>query len=218
MSRANIFEVKTLADLRDIITLNVTVVVGVTIPDTDKDLKIFIRKFLKRQSERFHLITFVYIDIPDELRGQLNILSGSDEDFPKVVHIRDGNGILAMVTGATPEMIIKNFGEVDALYTREMNEVEEYINKNKKTDNNTVQQKSKQALKTKTQTTPENDNTEDGNQDTSRDTKQQTQPNQVVVLSPEIEKKIKLEKLVFLTKKSDAMKIEIVKEVMLSGV
>jgi hypothetical protein len=229
MSRQNIIEVNTMTDLRDVITSNVTVVVGITTPDTNSDLKIFIRKFLKRRSEQFHLIKFVYMDVSDKLRGSLNILSGNDDDFPKIIHIRDGNCILAMVTGATPELILENFKEVESVYTKEMKEVEEYMKKNKtiqseesekseeskesKEDEIPLQKDSQKKSKTSTNTTNTVSINASKNVDQSKNNI--TMQSQPMILSPEVEKKIKLEKLIFLTKRSDDIKIEMVKEVAL---
>lgn len=221
----------------------VTVVAGFTTPDTPNELKVFIRKFLKRKSEKFPLVTFVYMEVSDEDRNTLNILRGDDESYPKMFHFRGGNTIVVAVHGATEETIIGSFNEVEKYYIAEMQEFQK-------------QSKSKSGVPSKKQmnnSTDERIESNDGvfddeeDHDEDRDEVQDEQPrkgklqnrnqkqqipaqmmnaapdmtnNQIAdqqtsgkQLDPALEKRKNLEKLVLLNKKSDDLKLELVKQV-----
>jgi hypothetical protein len=126
----NIYEVKKLVDLKNIIKSNTTVIIGFTLNDTPTDLKITIRKFLKRKSKSFPLIKFIYMEVNNTDRNTLNILQGEDESFPKIFHIRNGDTILCQVDAATEESIYESFGAVEKYYIDEMKNND--INSNEK--------------------------------------------------------------------------------------
>jgi len=125
----NIYEVKKLVDLKNIIKNNVTVIIGFTLNDTPSDLKIIIRKFLKKKSKLFPLIKFIYMEVNNTERNTLNILQGDDESFPKIFHIRNGDTILCQVDSATEDSIYESFGAVEKYYINEMNNKDEINNK-----------------------------------------------------------------------------------------
>lgn len=128
MTSSNIFEIRKLEDLKYLMETNVTVILGLTCNLTDTKTKIMIRKFLKRKSEQFSLITFIYMDVSEEYRKtcSLNILKG--DNYPKVYHIRNGNQLLVSVENADYEGIYGSFSQVEKYYLKEMDEF-----KNKKT-------------------------------------------------------------------------------------
>lgn len=122
MNRRNIYEVTNLFDLKTLMQNNLTVILGFTTPyNTDKE-KAVVRKFLKRKSEIFPLITFVYMEVSDKDRQTLNILKFDKEEFPKVYHIRDGKDILVDVPHADLNSLVESFSEVEKYYIAEMKE------------------------------------------------------------------------------------------------
>lgn len=185
----NIIEVRTLFDLKQIVSSNETVIVGFTLPDTDIKMKIAIRKFLKRKSESFPLIKFVYMEVSEENRNKLSILDGTDEEYPKLYHIRDGNKILVSVISANEQTIHESFDAVEKYYIREMQEYQKRDNK-QETEIDTTSEKAK--------------NVENVNRNIENNKNQ---------IDEKMEKKIMLEKLVLLNKKSDDLKLEMVKEI-----
>lgn len=120
----NIFEVKKLNDLKSIMQTCVTVIVGFTLPETPRETKIMIRKFLKNKAKIFKLITFIYMEVTDEDRNTLSILKGDKSEFPKIFHIRDGNKIFVSVNSADQESIYQSFSEVENYYLEEMNNLD----------------------------------------------------------------------------------------------
>jgi hypothetical protein len=119
---SNIFEVKNLEDLKTLMESNITVILGLTCNSTDSKTKVMIRKFLKRKSEKFSLITFIYMNVSEEYRqkGSLNILKG--DNYPKVYHIRNSNQVLVSVEDADYEGIYESFNQVEKYYLQEMKE------------------------------------------------------------------------------------------------
>ena len=130
MSICNIYEVTTLEDLKSLMESNVTVILGLTCSNTPNSTKAMIRKFLKRKSEKFHLITFIYMHVSDDHRntGSLNILKG--DNYPKVYHIRNNNQVLVSVEDADYEGIYESFNQVEKYYIKEMEDLQ-----NKQTSN-----------------------------------------------------------------------------------
>ena len=105
---SNIVEVKNVSDLKHIVGKNMTVILGLVLPSTDNKTKVMIRKFLKRKSEKFPLLTFVYMEVSNKDRvSSLNILQGDDDDYPKVYHIRGGNNFFVEVPAATKTKLTK---------------------------------------------------------------------------------------------------------------
>ena len=121
MSKSNIIEVTKLSDLKNIMESRLTVILGFTTPYTANKLKIIIRRFLKRKSEIFPLITFIYMEVSDTDRSSLNILKGEPSDYPKIYHIRGGNNILVSVQSATEETLNESFEAAEPFYIKEMN-------------------------------------------------------------------------------------------------
>lgn len=187
----NIFEITNLVDLKNIMMSKVTVIAGFTVPSTPDKLKIFIRRFLKRTAEKFPLLTFIYMEVSDENRTTLNILKGSIEDYPKIFHIRGGNTVLVSVNSATEETVVDSFKQVEKYY---INEMKQFNSNHSQTQNELL----------------DNDLSDD-TQSEEPQIKPQIKPQDV--LDPKLEKKMNLEKLVILNKKSDDLKIEMVKEI-----
>lgn len=122
MDKKNIYEVTNLTDLRFILESNLTVVLGLTTPGDSTSDKIVIRKFLKRKSEKFPLITFVYMEVSDKNRKALNILNEPFDNYPLVYHIRNGNNVLITIPAANEDTLNKSFAEIEGHYIAEMQE------------------------------------------------------------------------------------------------
>lgn len=251
MSRSNIVEVTNLQDLKEIMESCVTVIMGFTTPHTSKELKIVVRKFLKRKAEQFPLITFVYMEVSDENRTTLNILRGGPEDYPKIFHIRDGNNFLVAVNAATEETIYESFAAAEQFYIKEMKEFQKKIRdaemntkkgKNKKndvdvdtpisdrqyddrqhddceismSDDSIPKKQFKTKKSSKECTVVDEDEIIDNDKN-----KTQTKGNNMVIqteepltqLTPAMEKKKNLEKLVLLNKMSDEFKLDLIKDI-----
>jgi len=121
MSKQNIFEVTNISDLKNILKNNLTVVIGLVLKDTSGLLKVIIRRFLKRKSESFPLLTFVYMDVLDEHIEHLHkMFKCVKEDYPKIFHIRDSVNILVDVFNADEVKIYESFAAVEPYYLNEM--------------------------------------------------------------------------------------------------
>jgi hypothetical protein len=237
-AQQNIMEITNLVDLKYIMSSCVTVIAGFTTPYTPQKLKVYIRKFLKRKSENYPLITFVYMEVSDADRKTLNILKGGIDDYPRIYHIRGGNNIMVEVNAANEETISASFKQVEKLYVDEMKAFQQHIkNKNisdtdEKIDSNDDQiisddpdeesehvqilKKSQKNTKTnkKLQTSNNeqyNINQQDNNLITQNETQNDQTPEQQI--DPVLEKKKNLEKLVLLNKKCDELKLNMVKEI-----
>jgi FlaA1/EpsC-like NDP-sugar epimerase len=118
----NIFEVTNLKDLKTLMESNVTVILGLTCDSVDNKTKVMIRKFLKRKSEQFSLITFIYMDVSEKNRTitTLNILKG--DNYPKVYHIRNNNQVLVSIVDADYEGVYESFSQVEKYYLKEMDD------------------------------------------------------------------------------------------------
>jgi len=120
MSQTNIWEAVTLIDLATLIRTNLTVILGLTLPETDDRDKQMIRKFLKEKSKHFPLITFVYMEVPSNCMGKLGIINKDKSTYPILYHIRDGNKVMTTIENADEAGIYEDFAETEAFYVREM--------------------------------------------------------------------------------------------------
>ena len=240
MSGSNILQVTDLKDLKEIMESCVTVILGFTTPKTPTDLKIFIRKFLKRKAEKFPFITFVYMEVSDSDRQSLNILRADHSMFPKIYHIRNGNTILVQVDAATEETIVESFASAEQFYIDEMREIQKKIKEKSlkntkkeidssdteisikvsdKSDNNKLSKKNNKSLKTNISGQKQSqDQIQNQSQDQIQNQSQaliqpQTQNQTQDLTDPSVAKKINLEKLVLLNKKADDLKIDLVKNI-----
>jgi hypothetical protein len=223
MSGSNILQVTNLKDLKEIMESCVTVVMGFTTPKTPSDLKVFIRKFLKRKAEKFPFITFVYMEVSDSDRQSLNILRADHSMFPKIYHIRNGNIILVQVDAATEETVVNSFASAEQFYIDEMREIQKKIKEEsskKEVDSSDTEISIKASsdaddmsnkkinktsqLQKELKQTPEN----------KPDHKPEHTPEQTQLQTdPAVAKKINLEKLILLNKKADDLKIDLVKNI-----
>lgn len=123
----NIQQITDFSVLKNIVSNNLTVVIGLTCPESTTEAKIMIKKFLKRKSELFPLIQFVYMDLSADqiLKTKLEIVKKDYDLYPLVYYIRDGNKILCTVTGCTEELAYETFDELSPIFKREMKEFSE---------------------------------------------------------------------------------------------
>jgi hypothetical protein len=246
MNIQNIFEVETLAGLKDIMESCVTVISAFTVESTPLNMKRFIRQFLKRKSESFPLLTFVYMKVSEEDRDTLNILKGDDEDFPKVYHFRNGRTILVEVKSASESDIVDSFKAVEKYYIEEMRVFQKEMSKrgtkkqtnedesdeqieigdenqeeddgerlNGATDEDDEEQPKRKHIDPKTVKGKKNVKEQEQQENTNKnmslpDMKIPVEPAEI---DPALEKKKNLEKLVLLNKKSDDVKLEMVKDI-----
>lgn len=124
MSNRNIHQVTDFSQLKKIVSENLTVIIGMVCPTTPIESKVMIKKFLKRKSELYPLIHFVFIDLTEKQiqTTRLEIVSDDYDDYPLIYHIRDGNKVLCRVESADPETTYESFDEVAPYYRKEMEE------------------------------------------------------------------------------------------------
>lgn len=226
MNRVNILEVTNLKDLRTVMESNVTVVLGLTCSETSGKAKVMIRKFLKRKSEKFPLVTFVYMEVSDNDRnnGTLNILKGNS--YPKVYHIRNSNQLLVRVEEADYEGIYESFAKVEQYYVAEMKEFQQRMqNQNNETDDEATgdedeiseddQDKVIETDQGKKKKTKGKQKTKSGTMDSAQQNQSMNNGSQDMgtTVNPVLEKKKNLEKLVYLNNQYDNMKIDLIKEI-----
>jgi hypothetical protein len=233
MSRVNIIEVTNLSDLKSIMESNTTVILGVTVSKTSHNQKVIVRRFLKRKSEQFPLITFVYMDLLDQDRNTLNILKGRDIDFPKLYHIRDGCDIAVTVTQADEEKMQESFNDVEQIYIKEMKIFQDMMAKKNgiktKNQNDTPisnegydnrNNNSHNLINNESNNEENEDNCEDDDMKkikfSFQNDNNSNKPNKDIQqpkINPLIEKKKNLEKLTSLNKKYDDMRLDFAKEI-----
>ena len=122
MSSQNIHQVADFSQLKQIVTTNMTVIIGMVCYSTPHESKVMIKKFLKRKSELYPLIQFVYMDLSiDQVENaSLSIVPDHAEKYPIVHHIRDGNNIVCTVPSAIKEDVYESFEELSKYYKKEM--------------------------------------------------------------------------------------------------
>ncbi len=214
MSVTNIMEIINVDDLKKIMSTSETLVMGFTVPETSNELKNVVRKFLKRKSEIFKLITFVYMEVSESDRCVLNILKGSENTFPKIFHIRNGKDILVSVQAANSDTIKESFKAVEKYYIEEMKNFQKEYSEMKKIqiEENSSDSDKKNIKSSKLQ--------QDNNEKTANwvtgltpdeycEQKQEDGDEQLDKNDPVLEKKINLEKLVHVNKTYDEMKINL---------
>lgn len=214
MSRVNIIEVTNLPDLKSIMESNTTVILGVTVSKTPHNQKVIVRRFLKRKSEQFPLITFVYMDLLDQDRNTLNILKGKDADFPKLYHIRDGCDIAVTVTQADEDKMQESFNDVEQIYVKEMKIFQEMMAKK----NSGVSRPIKTKNPNDTPISEGYDNCNNSEYDDMKKVKFDFQnenetDKEKPKINPLFEKKKNLEKLMALNKIYDNMRLDFIKEI-----
>lgn len=122
MSSQNIHQVADFSQLKQIVTTNMTVIIGMVCYSTSHESKVMIKKFLKRKSELYPLIQFVYMDLSvDQVENaSLSIIPNHAEKYPIVHHIRDGNNIVCTVPSAIKEDVYESFEQLAKYYKKEM--------------------------------------------------------------------------------------------------
>jgi hypothetical protein len=231
---SNILEVTNLPDLKWIISSCMTVVLGFTTKDTPHDRKVEVRKFLKRKSELFPLIKFVYMEVTDEDRQKLNILGGETSDYPKIYHIRGGNNVLMHLFEANEKSMNESFKMIEHIYNDDKKLFQEALKKNMLDNKNEKEDESKNNNdelevsdgennnnKTKINNSP-NMSTQVKESHLMENTSLSCEGKTIQVpgsrnterlLPPDLEKKQLIEKLVLLNEKRDSMEIDLLKEV-----
>lgn len=200
MDDSNIFEVTNLTDLKNIISSRISVALGLTIESSDPLKKIMIRKFLKKKSKKFPLLTFIYMIVPEKDRNLINLFEGSDEDYPKMYYIRDGNKILLEAKSVDYVSIYESFKAIEPFYISEMKQFQkELIEQSSKSKNSSNDEKIEN----------DDNNIVVKNNEHTMDTNVITN----VVSNPVLEKKRNIEKLVLVNDKYEQMKLELIREI-----
>lgn len=124
MSNRNIHQITEFAQLKVLVSNNLTVIIGFTCPGSTKDEKVMVKKFLKRKAELFPLIQFVYMELTGEQieTTKLDIIDKDYDSYPMIYHIRDGNKVLCEVKSADREDLYESFAAVSPYYKAEMEE------------------------------------------------------------------------------------------------
>jgi hypothetical protein len=230
MSVPNIMEIMRISDLKKIMSTCETVIMGFTVSETPTGLKNIIRKFLKRKAEIFRLITFVYMEVSETDRRVLNILSGSDETFPKIYHIRNGEDILVSVQAANAESIVESFKAVEKYYINEMKDFQKQFSEMKKKRNPSLSQDnaSEQDQEREQEQKEEPDDAKNTSESDQEKQKEETIDDQTKMNAmnmnenenlqeskedPFLNKKMNLEKLVHVNKTYDDMKINLLRDI-----
>lgn len=129
MSSRNIQQVADFSQLKQIVMSNMTVIIGMTCDSTPTASKYMIKRFLKRKSEMFPLIQFVYMDLSSAqvAKANLSIVSNDIDEYPIVHHIRDGNNIVCTVPCASEQDVYDSFDELAVYYKKEMKEFQKKV-------------------------------------------------------------------------------------------
>jgi chemotaxis protein histidine kinase CheA len=149
MSNRNIHQIADFSHLKSIVSENFTVIIGFICPDSPKSEKIMVKKFLKRKSELFPLIQFVYMELTKKQikNTKLDIIDQDYDSYPMIYHIRDGNKVLCEVKSAEHDTIYESFDHVAQYYKAEMEEFSRTVEN--KTKSNSKSKKQKKAKKSK---------------------------------------------------------------------
>jgi hypothetical protein len=124
MSNKNIHQITDFSHLKRLVSENLTVVIGFICSTTSKSERIVVKKFLKRKSELFPLLQFVYMELTDRQieNTKLDIIDQDYDSYPMIYHIRDGNKVLCEVKSADSDAIYESFDQVAPYYRSEMEE------------------------------------------------------------------------------------------------
>ena len=150
MSNRNIHQITDFSHLKRLVSENLTVIIGFICPSTSKSERIMVKKFLKRKSELFPLIQFVYMELTENQieTTRLDIIDQDMDVYPMIYHIRDGNKVLCEIKSADQEAIYEAFDEVAPYYKAEMEEFARSV-KDKKKSKSAKSAKNAKAKKSK---------------------------------------------------------------------
>lgn len=163
---------------------NKIIVLSLVLLNTDELIKRNIRKFIKRKSEIYTNITFLYYAIRDTDFGRISIISGNKDEYPKMCHIYNVTELLVEVTGIdNMDILESSFKKLDNYYMN-FKEEQDVIENNNTTE-----------LKVSTPQTPLSTNI------TNEEVK-----------NPIVEKKKFIEKITLIKQKSDDYNIEFMRE------
>lgn len=141
MSNRNIHQITDFSHLKRMVSENLTVIIGFMCPISSKNEKVMVKKFLKRKSELFPLVQFVYMELTDEQikTTKLDIIDRDPDMYPMIYHIRDGNKVLCEVKAADNDSIYESFDQVAPYYKAEMEEFAKSVEQKKTTKGKTPQ-------------------------------------------------------------------------------
>jgi hypothetical protein len=167
---------------------NKIIVLSLVLLNTDEIIKRNIRKFIKRKSEIYTNITFLYYAIRDTDFKRISIISGNKDEYPKMCHIYNVTELLVEVTSIDNiDILESSFKKLHNYYINFI-ENENDIDVPKQLDN-------KNESKISTPQTPLSTNI-----------------NNEIIKNPVVEKKKFIEKISLIKQKSDDYNIEFMRE------
>lgn len=129
---------------------NKIIVLTMVLLNTEEDLKKDIRRFIKRKSEKYPNIIFLYYAVRDDDFGRISIISKNKKEYPKMCHIYNVTDLLVEVSGIDNVEILKssfkklnnyykNFKE-DAKISEKSDEIKQPVITDKEHNENNFQQ------------------------------------------------------------------------------
>ena len=176
---------------------NKIIVLTLVLLNTDESLKKNIRKFIKRKSEIYENITFLYYAVRETDFNRISIISGNKSEYPKMCHIYNVTELLMEINSIdSADVLESSFKKLNDYYINfnPNEEVADDIEPEPETENEATPNTN---LKSQQSHTPQLNNKQVENEE---------------IKNPAVEKKKFIEKMKLLKKKTDEYNIEFFRE------
>lgn len=136
MSQNNLLQVVTMDDLLYLLGngKNKIIVLSLVLTKSDEIMKRKIKKFIKKKSELYTNVLFLYYIVRNEDFGRISFLTKNKTEYPKMCHIFDKTELLLEVASIDNiDILEESFHKVDGYYKKFKFEEQKEIIEEKKT-------------------------------------------------------------------------------------
>ncbi len=137
MSQNNLLQVITMDDLLYLLGngKNKIIVLSLVLPKSDETIKKKIKKFIKKKSELYNNVLFLYYIVKNEDFEKISLITKNKLEYPKMCHIYNKTELLLEVASIdNMEILESSFQKVDSHYKKFRYIEEQKIEKDDKHD------------------------------------------------------------------------------------
>jgi hypothetical protein len=145
MSQNNLLQVVTMDDLLYLLGngKNKIIVLTLVLPKSDESIKRKIKKFIKKKSEIYNNVLFLYYVVRNEDFEKISLITKNKMEYPKMCHIYNKTELLLEVSSIDNiEILESSFQKVDGHYKKF--KYEEHIEKE---EQKTIHEEEEQNIK-----------------------------------------------------------------------
>ena len=121
MSQNNLLQVVTMDDLLYLLGngKNKIIVLSLVLPKSDETIKKKIKKFIKKKSEIYNSVLFLYYIVKNEDFDKISLITKNKLEYPKMCHIYNKTDLLLEVASIDNiEILESSFQKVDTHYKK----------------------------------------------------------------------------------------------------